>query len=239
MRMTNGEINRLGDRLRTAGSLEAADLERLQVLRLQYEGALHQAQERIGSSLPNIGAPTSRLKTVQTLVGKLRREPTMNLTQVQDIAGIRVVRPMGLTEQTEAASHIASLFEHSKVVDRRERPSFGYRALHIVVRVEGLPVEVQVRTAMQDQWAQILERMADHWGRQIRYGEPANQPGAPAGTSTRSFVLDLVRRLSPLIEACEESGTGRNLKLRGDFYCAEVDGLLRELSKIPVVGSAA
>ena len=237
MRMSNGEINRLGERLRSSEGVAPEDLALLQELRREYEEALHQVQVRIAAELPELGSPTSRLKTVQTLVGKLRRERTMNLTQVQDVAGIRLVRPMPLREQTQAAAQVAALFDASKVYDRRAHPSFGYRAVHVVVRSDGLPVEVQVRTAMQDRWAQILERMADQWGRQIRYGQGPDQPGAAAGRARRSAVVDLVRRLSPLIEACEGSGEARTLKLNSDFYCREVDGLLRELAKVPVLAS--
>src|SRR2546426_4554058 len=37
-------------------------------------------------------------------------------------------------------------------------------------RTRGQRVEIQVRTERQNRWAQIVERLADKWGRQIRYG---------------------------------------------------------------------
>ena len=45
-------------------------------------------------------------------------------------------------------------------------------ALHVIVAVHGLAVEIQVRTRLQGLWADLFERTADTWGRQIRYGEP-------------------------------------------------------------------
>jgi Region found in RelA / SpoT proteins len=239
MRMSNGEINRLGDRLRMSSAVGAGDLEQLQELRRAYESALHDAQARIAAELDGIAVPTSRLKTVQTLVGKLRREPNMNLSQVQDVAGIRIVREMPLPEQSRISERIADMFAGSRTIDRRVKPSFGYRAVHVVVKVDGLPVEVQVRTAMQDRWAQIVERMADHWGRQIRYGLPPDFPGERVGVTSRRFVVDLVQRLGPLIESCEESSSGRQLKIRGDLYCQEVANVLREIARLPVLGSTA
>jgi hypothetical protein len=237
VRMSNGEINKLGDRLRVSAMIEDRDLELLQDLRRDYESALHDAQARIADSLDGLAIPTSRLKTVQTLVGKLRREPHMDLSQMQDVAGIRVVQEMTLVDQTALAARVAGLFEGSKTIDRRVKPSFGYRAVHVVFRVDRLLVEVQVRTSLQDRWAQIVERTADHWGRQIRYGQPPDAPDESVGAVDRKFIVELMRRLSPLIESCELSSAGRQLKVRGDLYCQEVTKVLAEIARLPVLGS--
>lgn len=237
MRMTKGEVNRLGDRLRASSDIDPEDLELLQVLRRDYEAALHRAQEKIGIELEGLAVPTSRLKTVQTLVGKLRREQRMNLSQVQDVAGVRVVCEMTIDEQTRMAERVGALFEDSKTIDRRAKPSFGYRAVHVVAKVDGLLVEVQVRTVMQDRWAQIVERMADYWGRQIRYGGAPENPEELVGTTARSFVVDLVRRLSPLIDSCEQSPNARRLKVSGNFYCQEVADVLSQIARLPMLGS--
>ena len=216
MRLSNGEINRLGDRLRVSSVPDSVDLELLQTLRRDYDAALREAQARIAVELDGLAVPTSRLKTVQTLVGKLRREVHMNLSQVQDVAGLRIVREMGVAEQSDLATRIAGLFDESKIIDRRTKPSFGYRAVHIIVKIDGLPVEVQVRTALQDRWAQIVERTADHWGRQIRYGQPPEQPNEPVGAVDRAFIVELIRRLSPLIEGSEQASSGEATQSAGD-----------------------
>jgi len=235
--MTNGQIDRLGERLRNSSEVDRGDLELLQDLRRDYDDAMREVHERIVSAIPDVGAPTSRLKTVQTLVGKLRRETSMNLSQVQDIAGVRLVRDLSLREQTALAEGIAGLFENAKIIDRRAKPTFGYRAIHVVVRVNGRNVEVQIRTALQDRWAQIVERMADHWGRQIRYGMPPDNPTDTVGEADREFVVDLIRRLSPLIESSEQSGDARQLKVRGELFRQEVESILAELASLPVLGS--
>jgi ppGpp synthetase/RelA/SpoT-type nucleotidyltranferase len=46
--------------------------------------------------------------------------------------------------------------------------------------MEGVTIEVQLRTLLQHWWADRMERLADMYGRQIRYGEP---PVAPAGSA--------------------------------------------------------
>lgn len=240
MTFTKGQVDRLGDRLRASPTLSESELDELQELRREYDAALAIALNRIADQLPQLH-PTSRLKTVQTLVAKLRREPTMNLSQVQDIAGIRVVESFSLADQDRIARKIASLFDQAKEIDRRARPSFGYRALHLVVRLESKNVEVQIRTALQDRWAQILERLADYWGRQIRYGDPPDDPTGRVATLTRSRVVELTRRLSPLIAGCEEASAplsrpSAGLVAPSTRFCEGVDVILSQLARLDIRG---
>jgi hypothetical protein len=64
----------------------------------------------------------------------------------------------------------------------------------------GLPVEVQVRTPLQDLWAQITERLGDAWGRGLRYGAPIDNPDGliVAGDDLRR--KDLLERLQDASE---------------------------------------
>jgi hypothetical protein len=52
---------------------------------------------------------TSRLKTVNTIIEKLRREK-MRLAEMQDIAGLRIVEEMGIGAVNEMVERIVSLF---------------------------------------------------------------------------------------------------------------------------------
>lgn len=236
--MSNAEINRLGERLRASALVGDDDLALLQDLRREYESAMYDIQTKLAAELGPRSVTTSRLKTVQTLVGKLRREPSMDLAQVQDIAGIRVVGEMALSEQTDLCERISALFDFSKIVDRRSKPSHGYRAVHVVVKSDGRPIEVQVRTLMQDRWAQIVERMADGWGRQIRYGHPPDRPDEHVGKVTRAFVVGLVRRLSPIIDISEQNESARQLRVRGDVYAQQVAQVLAQLARLPALNSS-
>lgn len=94
-----------------------------------------------------------------------------------------------------------------KVKDRRAEPSAGYRAVHVVVTVQDVPVEIQVRTARQDEWAQLVEALADKWGRGIRYGddpEQPDEPAAPGAVVTRRETCEALQSASVLIAAIEE-----------------------------------
>lgn len=239
-RLSGGAIDRLGDRLRLATDVALQDLAMLQQLRREYDDALATTRSAIVDAVPDL-SPTSRLKTVQTLVGKLQREERMALSRVQDIAGLRIVRKMSLAEQDSLTETIVRVFPDAKVVDRRAKPSFGYRAVHVVVKVDGRPVEIQLRTHLQDRWAQIVERMADHWGRNIRYGAEPDEPAAIVARYTRAEVVEMARRLSPLIEQCEksESMQGRRISLSNDLFCRSVADTMSLFGRLGVVSTVA
>ena len=54
-----------------------------------------------------------------------------------------------VSEQDAAVKSLAKLFDQITVVDRREKTSHGYRAVHVIVNLGGYSVEVQVRTSLQ------------------------------------------------------------------------------------------
>ena len=146
-------------------------------------------------------AATTRLKTRGTIIDKLHREKT-NLARMQDIAGVRVVLPQGaaLVEQDRAVDQVVDAFGDAEPTDRRLSPSFGYRAVHVVVRDLDYWVEVQVRTHLQDLWGQLVDRLSDAWGRQLRYGEPPDDADVlVSGELTRLDVLAVIAELSAVV----------------------------------------
>jgi ppGpp synthetase/RelA/SpoT-type nucleotidyltranferase len=91
---------------------------------------------------------------------------------MHDLIGIRVVGDFDLSSQDKLVASIALGFGDSvrKIIDRRQDPRSGYRAVHVILNVDGSFTEVQVRTNLQSKWADLYERLADEWRRQIRYG---------------------------------------------------------------------
>lgn len=185
-----------------------ADLADLVLALSAYQEVL----DRVKIHLSDLGfAPSGRVKTTTTLTEKLRRTRGMQLSRVQDLAGARCV-VADLTVQDAARDAITDFYTAQgcpwRVVDRREDPRFGYKAVHIVVQIDGMPVEIQVRTELQDTWAQIVERLADRWGRGIRYGEdPENPEGiVRSGDSvySRRGAMELLMMLSDAISKVEE-----------------------------------
>ena len=181
--------------------LSDEDRDLLERLVASHGPALAAVQERL---MQQLGVRvTSRTKTTGTLVEKLQRNPSMALSRMQDIAGVRLVVEMDRAQQDELVARIVELFPGAETIDRRAYPSHGYRAVHVVVRIDERFVEVQVRTVLQDLWAQLTERLGDVWGRGIRYGDPPDDPDALVGeeTTRREFfqsLLDQAERIHQL-----------------------------------------
>lgn len=156
MPLSRSAIDRLGERLRTGGSPE--DHELLTQFRDAHVGPLENMKTLLVRQLRD-GPPhydlSARVKTVPTLIEKLQREGNMALHQMQDIAGVRIVITEGRTAQdatvrlVEDAFHTIAPTGKVRVVDRREKPSHGYRAVHVIAKHADIFVEVQVRTELQ------------------------------------------------------------------------------------------
>lgn len=108
---------------------------------------------------------------------------------MQDIAGCRLV-VSAITEQDAA---VGSLLRHRPawtIHDRRTRPSYGYRAVHVIAVVQGKPIEIQVRTALQHGWAEFSEALDRAARGDVKYG------GGPVeARETLDRLSDIVARL--------------------------------------------
>lgn len=164
--MSKTQVDRLGDRLKR-GHLTEDDLRLLDRYRRTftpaYELVVRAARDRLG--LEPTGRPA---KSTTSVIDKLRRE-SIRLTQIQDIAGCRVV-VADIAEQESVVQSLTGLFPKAVVIDRREKPSHGYRAVHVVVNQDGKLIEIQVRTALQHAWAEASEKISDLKGVSIKYG---------------------------------------------------------------------
>jgi ppGpp synthetase/RelA/SpoT-type nucleotidyltranferase len=160
------QIDRLGERLRDAAPSED-DLRLLHEYRTSFSGASEAVVRRLQEELGL--APTARpAKSTTSVVDKLRRE-TIRSTQIQDIAGCRIVVADANTQNRVAAT-VGLMFDRAIVVDRRLRPSFGYRAVHIIPELNGRLVEIQLRILLQHRWAEFSEKLADRVGSDLKYG---------------------------------------------------------------------
>ena len=194
--MTKSQINKLGEKLRTASELGAETLSQLQQFRASYDEPMFRAQTLLGE----VGfEATSRLKTINTIIEKLRRERT-RLAEMQDIGGLRIVSEVDLTGQDTIVSRIVDIFPVARVIDRRKSPNHGYRAVHVIATLGERRIEIQVRTQLQDLWAQAMERLADEAGREIRYG------GTPQARSE-----DVESLLNSRHRNCTDRGYGTKL----------------------------
>lgn len=122
--------------------------------------------------------PSQRLKRFRQILDKLRRHPGMDLARMQDIGGARAV----LSDRDEVErvhTKIRENWDVKRTKDWRDRgrPDTGYRALHVMVakpdRISGEDriVEVQLRTATEHKWSQVIMATGERLGYSLRDGD--------------------------------------------------------------------
>lgn len=182
--ITASQINRTGDRLRRAVNEgrepSDADRDRLDIFRSWHQPTLRHVQSRLTNLLHDqadlnpahatvVGRP---LKTREAITAKLVRSRT-RLATMQDIAGARITVP-GALSQPAIAELVQVWFGDAARVDRDSvefGDDTGYRAIHVVVTLEGRNAEIQVRTRTQDAWAQIVESIDRSEGWDLKHGD--------------------------------------------------------------------
>jgi Region found in RelA / SpoT proteins len=193
--MSRNQIKKLGARLAAGAEISAADDQMLEDLVACHLEVLERGRPRLDGLAEAVGTGplhiSHRPKTTGTIIDKLRRHgESMPLHSMQDLAGIRVVGAFSFADQDRLTAEIVRRFpadpREPRIRDRRAEPSHGYRAVHVIVTLDDVTIEVQVRTLGQHLWADLMERLADRLGRGIRYGEP---PVPRAGTDTRTAQL--------------------------------------------------
>jgi hypothetical protein len=207
--ISGNQLTKLGKRLARPGPISDEDYELLTQVAAWYQTVTDLLQGR----LRGLGfEPTTRgFKSTGTLVDKLRRT-NLSLKDIHDLGGARILVDGGRLDQDRATERIMGEFQNCPKapikIDRRIEPSHGYRAVHVIVYPESTPMEIQVRTRLQDGWAQISEKLGDIWGRGLRYGEGPDLPDSPAGLgspATRSQVVEQLLVLADTIDSVESN----------------------------------
>lgn len=113
---------------------------------------------------------SQRLKRVPTIIDKLKREPTMQLPNMQDIGGVR-----SIVDTIPEVRRIQRRLSHRRTVlrvsDYIVQPrSSGYRSVHVVVEYGGRAIEVQLRTQVMHEWAVAVERFGGRIGSDLKSG---------------------------------------------------------------------
>jgi putative GTP pyrophosphokinase len=164
-KLTISQLNKLGERLRKDPDNKDG-LRLLETFRLSFEPAYDRVFDQLRElRLDPAGRPA---KSTQSIIAKLLRLRT-RLSRMQDITGCRV-KVANIPEQDRVVGQIAQFYPDAQIDDLRIKPSHGYRAVHVIVKVAGFPVEIQVRTPLQNSWAQATESLADSLDPEIKYG---------------------------------------------------------------------
>lgn len=201
---SNTQLKKLGTSIRSGTPLPA-NVPTFDEVIVWYNDLASSVQKKIGEQdwsplledrVPEI---TSRAKTIDTLRQKLQRNKGSSLSNVQDLAGVRFEAEMTLEEQDGVANAIAQMFGHKAqfpcLRDIRAEPHSGYRGVHVWLHLEG-PVEVQIRTRLQGEWANMYEAAGDLFGREIRYDEANDRsPAAAVVKGLQSLSTDKIASL--------------------------------------------
>jgi ppGpp synthetase/RelA/SpoT-type nucleotidyltranferase len=195
--ISNSALERLGRRLVATDHPQQSDIDELHLLLAAYSPVLARTVDAVTTNVGVVSA--SRIKNTGTILEKLRRGGGHTLSTIQDLAGLRVVIDGGRAEQDRVVQRLVAAFSDTprppRVVDRRAQPVKGYRAVHVIVYPDGFPIEIQVRTRWQHQWAEWYERLADQYGRGIRYGQPPLE-GGQAAQQTVDWMLGLADQIA-------------------------------------------
>jgi ppGpp synthetase/RelA/SpoT-type nucleotidyltranferase len=194
--LSNSQIDRIGQKLR-ADEVDADCLRKLEEFRSLYAESYKYVENTLVNKmgLSITGRPS---KSTVAIIEKLKRE-SIRLNQIQDVAGCRVLVP-DLATQDHLVQNMLVFFSEADldIDDKRKQPTNGYRAIHVIAKKYGRPVEIQIRTRLQHIWAELSEKVADEFGHSIKYG---------VGDE------DAIRFLQKLATATTQLETTRHLKM--------------------------
>lgn len=173
---TNNEVSKAGEAMKH-DNLSDKELEKnMEILTYWREShiqPLNEAEKLLKRYLSKIDKQAfiaKRIKRFDSIKKKLKRFSGMELKNMQDIGGIRVV--LSTLKQVDELKNIL-LSEHKdcffngdkaiKIDDYINSPKEdGYRCLHIVGKFKNIDgkerkIEIQIRTRLQHSWATTLE----------------------------------------------------------------------------------
>jgi ppGpp synthetase/RelA/SpoT-type nucleotidyltranferase len=110
---------------------------------------------------------SSRLKRSVSIIEKLKRQPEMKLSRMQDIAGVRLV-DTGFN--TGLLQHLTLLREYDYISKPK---ASGYSAVHLVLCLKedcykDFQIEFQFRSRLQHLWAMAVETVGMFYGEALK-----------------------------------------------------------------------
>jgi len=176
--------------------------------RKAYEALLREFHAKVQALLAEEGLQplvTHRVKEFDSYVSKLarlRRTRGQDSILVRDLLGLRIVCPF-LDDSERVQELLPRHFSIAKVEHKgmdRSLAEFGYESVHLLVRLpKGIPlkfppharrlVEVQVRTILQDAWAQIEHELVYKADPSVPRSATRRKLAAVSGTLTLADLI--------------------------------------------------
>jgi hypothetical protein len=144
--------------------------------------ALHMTLRNRAKRVDLQATTAQRLKRLESVVRKLQRQPTLQMSQMQDVGGCRAVlsnmsrvNMLRFMYETHPLRH-----RLARTRDYIENPkNDGYRSVHLIYRFVGnatsspwdrLWIEIQLRTSMQHAWATAVETVDAFTNENLKFG---------------------------------------------------------------------
>lgn len=173
---SKSQVKKLGSRIRRIFSTDAKETTRqekeevLTTLEI-YRQEFSEPMEKVNSDLKKYlneqnveGEVTQRLKKSSTIREKLcSYESSMNLANMRDIAGCRIILNCRLSMLYKLVKYIKEREQDNCIGERdyiNESRRSGYRAYHLFLKRDGKQVEVQLRTKVMHLWAETVEEVS-------------------------------------------------------------------------------
>ncbi len=171
------KIDLIGDKLKRNEALKPTEFHMLLEWRDGFSGTLDYYYAKLKSQIPHeeTVAIARRLKRIESIQIKLERFPTMRLSTLQDIAGLRVILNDALALD-RAYTKIRGLTSRNllkRFDDYHHKPKEdGYRGMHLIYQNESSKlVEIQLRTKLEHIWATAVETYGQLQNTSFKTGE--------------------------------------------------------------------
>lgn len=149
--------------------------------------ALHMTLRNRAMRIDTNATTAQRLKRLDSVVRKLHRQRTLQMSQMQDIGGCRAVlsnmnrlKMLRFMYETNPLRHTLAR-TRDYINDPKED---GYRSVHLIYRFVGnatsspwnrLWIEIQLRTSMQHAWATALETVDIFTSENLKFGSGSDE----------------------------------------------------------------
>ncbi|MBD5641407.1 MAG: RelA/SpoT domain-containing protein [Desulfovibrio sp.] len=157
-----------------------------------------------------------RLKRFASIVDKLGRYPSMSLAKMQAIGGLRVVLSTADDVYNLHNTLVCNSSHQARLpaADYIFKPKAdGYRSVHQVFRyksrshpeLDGMRVEVQIRSKLQHAWATAVETLGVITKMSLKTGQGSDEAKAYFRLASALFSLD---ENSPVLEEYKDAAPG-------------------------------
>lgn len=179
--MTKSQVNKLGKELR--GKLKIGEkpslalIKDLQDYRTSYKDDISAVFEKISDIAKNArkdSITSFRIKRIESILSKIKRQPTMSLGNMGDIAGCRIL----LYSEDSFIKVITNIRNNFKVNGFNDylakNKDDGYQGYHLYIESpinKHKTIEIQIRTVKSHKWASMVEIIDILYNLKIKEGQ--------------------------------------------------------------------